>query len=78
MLISKITTGFVIQTFDSDKRQFIQQHFVASDDVAYEDEQGKPVDPTLLTVDGREQYLPFEMRQPGEQIEAAPLLTGDH
>ena len=36
MLINKVTTGFVVQVFDTDKRCFVSQNFVAGES-AYED-----------------------------------------
>ena len=64
MLISKITNGFVIQTFDTDKKEFISQNFEAGDECEYEDVYGNPVEPELLEVDGQEKYLPYDMVQP--------------
>lgn len=43
MLIKKITTGYVIQTFDTELARFVKQEFVASDTVEWEDENGKPM-----------------------------------
>lgn len=34
MKINKITTGFVIQTFDTELGKFVSQEFIAGDDVA--------------------------------------------
>ena len=36
MLINKLTTGFVVQVFDTDKRCFMSQNFVPGE-CAYED-----------------------------------------
>ena len=79
MRINKITTGFVVQVFDTDLGRFISQEFVAGDQVDYEDEDGDPVDSDLLEVKkkvkgkkGRiktvkeEACLPLEMKQPNE------------
>ena len=60
MLVAKVTTGFVIQIFDTDLGQFISQEFVAGDQCDYEVD-GEPVDSSLLMVDGKEAYLPFNM-----------------
>lgn len=57
MKIFKITTGFVIQTFDTITREFISQEFIAGDQVDFEDENGNKVD-------SFNNYLPFEMVQP--------------
>lgn len=56
----KITTGFVIQTFDKDDgvHVCIDQEFVAGDTVDYEDEDGNPIDSWT-------EYQPFDMVQPG-------------
>lgn len=65
MLVRKITTGFVVQVFDTDLQHFIEQSFIAGD-CEYEDETGEPVESKLLEVDGEEIYLPFDMVQPEE------------
>jgi hypothetical protein len=63
MKINKITTGFVIQTWDTKKKKWLSQEFVAGDECVYEDEEGIPVDPEEMG--GHvEPYLPFEMVQP--------------
>jgi len=64
MLVKKITTGFVIQTFDTELGKFVNQDFIAGDGCDYEDENGETVDSDLLEVDGQEAYLPFNMQQP--------------
>ena len=53
MLINKVTTGYVVQVFDTDKRCFVSQKF-APGECSYEDRRGKPVDSNLLAVDGEE------------------------
>ena len=63
MIVNKITTGFVIQTFDTESKRFTSQNFVAGDCV-YEDADGEPVESKLLEVDSKEVYLPFDMAQP--------------
>lgn len=63
MLINKVTTGFVVQIFDTDKQCFVSQNFVAGECV-YEDRRGNPVDPNLLVIDGEEATLAFDMVQP--------------
>jgi hypothetical protein len=57
MIVNKITTGFVIQKFDTETWQFIDQEFIAGDQVDVENEDGEPVEPF-------DEYLPFEMKQP--------------
>ena len=59
MIIKKITTGFVIQEFDTETGLFVAQEFVAGDQVDYEDEEGEKVDS-----EGVDGYLPFDMVQP--------------
>ena len=59
MIIKKITTGFVIQTFDTDTNKFVEQEFIAGDEVTHEDEVGNEVSEDLV-----DPYLPFDMVQP--------------
>lgn len=63
MLIKKITTGFVMQTFNEDGI-CVEQNFTAGE-VEYEDENGNPLDDDVHDehID-REQYFPFNMIQP--------------
>ena len=73
MKVNKITTGFVIQTFeiDGDKENPVSQEFIAGDQVDREDENGEPVDWI------EKEYLPFDMVQPGSiqlsQVEVKSL-----
>ena len=66
MLINKITVGFVVQAFDTDKQEFIHQEFVAGDDVTYETSDGDGINEIdfVNRVVGSEPYLPFHMKQP--------------
>ena len=64
MLVNKVTSGFVIQVFDTELKRFISQEFVAGDDCQYEDKDGEQVDSEVLEVDGKEAYLAFDMVQP--------------
>ena len=57
-MLKKITTGFVVQTFDPETNRFISQEFVAGDECEYENEEGNPVEAI------EEAYLPFDMVQP--------------
>ena len=75
MIINKITTGFVIQTFDTEKKQYVRQKFIAGDEVTYEDGTGAeavpPTDEEMAEVNfgpeaKEEPYLPFNMVQPVE------------
>ena len=71
MLINKITTGFVIQTFDTETKQYTKQEFIAGNEVDYEKQDGTQVHSTEMASLGfgpyaksPEPYLPFEMVQP--------------
>jgi hypothetical protein len=64
MLVNKITAGFVVQVFDTERKRFVSQAFVAGDDCQYEDKDGDPVDGKALDADGKEASLPFDMVQP--------------
>lgn len=67
MILKKITTGFVVQEFDTDSQQWIHQSFVAGDQVEYETNDGDAINETDF--DDRnlsELYLPLEMKQPSE------------
>jgi hypothetical protein len=56
MLVKKITTGFVVQTFDTITEKWVSQEFVAGDECDYENDKGD-----YAVID---QYLPFNMIQP--------------
>lgn len=65
MVIQKITTGVVIQEFDTDTQQFVSQRFKAGDEVIYEvggDEVNQTDFEDRLVSHGG--YLPFIMVQP--------------
>lgn len=64
MIINKITTGFVTQQWDTQKKQFIGQTFTPGDSVQYEDENGETVPFGFLGTGETEPYLPFDMVQP--------------
>lgn len=66
MIVNKITTGFVIQSFDTRKKRFVSQEFKAGDDCVYEDRKGNYVDPSVFQVNknGDEVYLTYDMVQP--------------
>jgi hypothetical protein len=59
MIVKKITVGFVVQTYDTDAKKFVEQSFVAGDQVDYENEFGEP-----LVECSTKDYLPFDMVQP--------------
>lgn len=66
MIVKKITTGFVIQNYDTDTERFVSQEFVAGDQVDWEDEDGQSLNPEEFVVkgDGTFPYLPFDMVLP--------------
>jgi hypothetical protein len=86
-VIKKITVGFVVQSFDTEKRRFFCQEFVASDDHTWEDQMGNPLDlhdnDDLALIYGKggvdEPFLSLEMVQPkvnsGVIMDATPLLA---
>lgn len=55
---NKITTGFVIQTFD-DNGKCTSQNFVAGNPVDWENESGEPIE-----APENAEYFPFDMVQP--------------
>lgn len=59
MLVKKICEGYVIQTFDTDTKQWVSQEFIASGEVEYEDENEEPIDAF-----DDDTYLPYNMEQP--------------
>jgi len=63
MIISKVVIGFVTQRYDTEKKQFLDQEFHASDDVNWENEMGESVD-APQNDNGDEPYLNYEMIQP--------------
>lgn len=63
MILCKITSGYVVQSFDTEKNQWVSQEFIASSVTDYEDESGRP----LLDIEQQlieDEYLPFCMKQP--------------
>lgn len=66
MVINKITVGWVTQSFDTDKQEWINQEFFAGDQVDYETEDGDPINCCDFEdrIVGNEPYLPFEMKRP--------------
>ena len=66
MIIKKITVGFVIQSFDTEKGKFISQEFIALDQVDYEDEKGN-IATWPPSNDEGEPYLDFDMVQPKQK-----------
>ena len=67
MKINKITTGFVIQSYDMDQKKWTGQEFVAGDQTDYEEAgTGAILSPAEIWPAASEPYLPFAMRQPEE------------
>jgi hypothetical protein len=67
MKINKTTTGFVIQTWDTDLRKWTGQEFVAGDQCEYEQAGTfQTLTPAEIWPNSPEPYLPFLMRQPNE------------
>lgn len=65
MLLHKLTVGYVKQVFDTNRQRFINQEFVPSGEIYYEDETGEPItDETQTGVN--ETPLPTDMKQPQE------------
>ena len=63
-VVKKITAGFTVQQWDTEKKRWIDQEFIAGDDVTWEDEDGEILDGLPQDADGREPYLAFHMVQP--------------
>ena len=76
MIVSKVTIGFVYQEFDTEKNEFVNQEFFASEEVIIEDENGEPIDESSDEYNAaRRAYLPFEMVQPKLSKVKKPLKT---
>ena len=67
MKINKITCGFVIQTYDTDLKQWTGQEFVADNQSEYElAGTFQTLTPAEIWPGSPEPCLPFVMRQPDE------------
>ena len=44
MVLNKITVGYVVQQYDTEKKRFINQEFKGSDEETWEDLDGNPVE----------------------------------
>ncbi len=64
MIINKVTTGFVVQEFDTTTRKFTKQEFVGSDDYVWEFQNGDCLMRSDDALIADEPYLPFDMVQP--------------
>ena len=79
MIIVKITVGYVIQEQDTEKKQFVGQCFIASDQHPdYETSAGDHIDSIskeVLEMD----YMPFSMVQPSiDFIDNCPYCDAHH
>ena len=63
MIVNKITTGFVIQSYDTEAHKFISQEFVAGDQVIWTTASGEQVKPAT-----NDSYLAFDMVQPSPTL----------
>ena len=70
MIINKVTYGFVVQQWDTEKKQWIGQEFVAGDVVEFEDETGDMIDDAVREGIENEPELFFNMVQPQKETEA--------
>jgi hypothetical protein len=68
MIVKKITTGFVIQSFDTKTNKFVSQEFITSDQCDYEDEKGNLLNNLDFTEEIENAYLPFNMVQPTDKV----------
>ena len=59
MIVSKVTTGFVVQKFNDETGAFIEQSVIVGDDVQWENDEGEPVG-------SRDYYHSYEMKGEGE------------
>ena len=61
-IIQKITTGFVVQNFDTETNKCVDQHFTAGDDVVWEDLTQE--DDIVIDSPNDAEYFPYDMVQP--------------
>jgi hypothetical protein len=64
MILNKITIGYVIQSYDTDKRKFVSQEFIASDDTAYETADGDEINQKDFEDRADDATLLIELKQP--------------
>lgn len=64
MILNKITTGFVVQKFDSESGRCLSQEFVAGDQIEWEDQTGDTVEDGQFGIDVEGLYYPLEMKRP--------------
>ncbi len=63
MKYRKISIGYVIQVYDTDKPGFVSQEFVAGE-VEWENEAAEPICDSDVPDEALDTYLPFNMEQP--------------
>jgi hypothetical protein len=63
MKYKKLTIGYVIQVYDTDKPGFVSQEFVAGE-VEWEDIIGNPISSDDVPDEALNTYLDFNMEQP--------------
>ena len=73
MIVTKATIGTVYQKYDTEKKRFIDQEFIGSDDRSWEDANGESVD-APEGKDGAEPYLNYEMKSP---LDMSDFKVGD-
>lgn len=71
-MLYKIIKGCVRQQFDPESKRFVDQHFIAENQIRYEDEDKNIVNSDQFT--GVEENLPYDMVQP---VEECGTLTHD-
>ncbi len=80
MIVTKVTVGFVTQQYDTEKKRFVGQEFIASDDVTWEKENGDSIGMDeqsklgLGNTDTVEPYLNYEMKSP---LDMSEFKAGD-
>jgi hypothetical protein len=83
MIVTKATIGTVCQKYDTEKKRFVGQEFIASDDVTWEKENGDSIGMDeqsklgLGNTDTVEPYLNFEMKSPAEIAGINNFKKGD-
>ena len=74
MIVNKIISGFVVQTYDTDLKRFTEQHLVSEDGATWEDGYGEEIESPLLD-NGEEPILNMELVQPVEPATPTPLVA---
>ena len=63
MIVNKVTNGFVVQRYDTDKQKFIGQEFIAGDST-WENEFGDSLESLDIEEPSPKKDLSMEMIQP--------------